>query len=241
MAPRPRPRPRPRPCPKLFPLLVWFPCVFASCRAWTWERRVCIRDSIVALAWLADVSLVVCCVVVAVHSSLSICRCAIIWSTVALALWKPSLSIVLPVSLSSRWASPKLRLKLSHVLYAQLVRFHAWMLSLKIRCLWRITRARFIVWLWVNFPSAALVYSTRFFDTVEDDVDWLGWIVGHWFDDGCPVVKLLWGNAPVIVVQEIENGWDECCDLDGDVIAKGGKVFGFYSFNDFLDGGLFEQ
>ena len=49
------------------------------------------------------------------------------------------------------------------------------------------------------------------------------------------------GNAPIIILQELEYGRDECCDLYGDRIAKGGEVFGVYSFNDFLDDGSFEQ
>ena len=46
---------------------------------------------------------------------------------------------------SSGFSEFKLCLKLSHVLYAWLVHFNARMPSLKISCLLRITRARFIV------------------------------------------------------------------------------------------------
>ena len=49
------------------------------------------------------------------------------------------------------------------------------------------------------------------------------------------------GNAPVIIVQKIEDGQEEWCDLSGDRIEKGGKVFGVYSFDDFLDDGSFDQ
>ena len=78
-------------------------------------------------------------------------------------------------------------------------------------------------------------------DGVENEVDWLGRIVGHWFDDSCLVVKLLRGNALVIIVQEIEDGQDKWRDFSGDGIAKGGGVFSFYSFDDFLGDGSFEQ
>ena len=69
----------------------------------------------------------------------------------------------------------------------------------------------------------------------------MGRIVGHLFDDSCLVVKLLRGNAPVIIVQEIEDGRDEWRDLSGDKISKGGELFGVYSFNYLLDYGSFEQ
>ena len=45
----------------------------------------------------------------------------------------------------------------------------------------------------------------------------------------------------VIIAQEVEDGWYEWHDLSGDVIAKGDKVFGVYSFDNFLDDGSFEQ
>ena len=51
------------------------------------------------------------------------------------------------------------------------------------------------------------------------------------------MVELLRGNAPVIIVQKIKDGRDEWRDLSDDRIAKGGDVFGFYNFNDFLDDG----
>ena len=37
-------------------------------------------------------------------------------------------------------------------------------------------------------------------DGVEDNVNWLGRIVDHFLDDGCPVVKLLQGDAYIVVV-----------------------------------------
>ena len=33
---------------------------------------------------------------------------------------------------------------------------------------------------------------------------------------------------PVIIVQEIKDGWDEWHDFSGDEIAKGGEVFYVY-------------
>ena len=67
------------------------------------------------------------------------------------------------------------------------------------------------------------------------------WIVAHLFDSNFLVVKLLWGNATVFIVQEIEDGRDEWHDLFGDMIAKGGEVFGVYSFDNLLDDGSFYQ
>ena len=66
-------------------------------------------------------------------------------------------------------------------------------------------------------------------------------IVGHRFDGSGFVVKLLRVNAPVIIVKEFKDGWDEWRDFSGDGILKGGKVFGAYRFNDFLDDGSFDQ
>ena len=54
-------------------------------------------------------------------------------------------------------------------------------------------------------------------------------------------MKFLRGNAPVIVVQEIEDGRDEWRDFSNDRIAKYSKVFGVYRFDYFLDYGSFEQ
>ena len=69
----------------------------------------------------------------------------------------------------------------------------------------------------------------------------MGQILGHKFDGSCLVVKLLRGDAPLIIVQEVEDGRDKWRDFSSDRIAKGGGVFGVYIFNDFLGDGLFEQ
>ena len=69
----------------------------------------------------------------------------------------------------------------------------------------------------------------------------MGRILGHLFDGSCLDVKLLRGDAPVIIVQEVEDGRDEWRYLSGDRIAQGGEVFGVYSFDDFLDDGSFKQ
>ena len=69
----------------------------------------------------------------------------------------------------------------------------------------------------------------------------MGRIVGQLFDGGCLVVKLLQGNAPVIIIQEIMDGQDKWRDLSGDGITKGDEVFGIYSFDGLLDDGSFEQ
>ena len=45
----------------------------------------------------------------------------------------------------------------------------------------------------------------------------------------------------VIIVQKIEDGWDQWRDFSGDRILKGSEVFGVYSFDDFLDDVSFEQ
>ena len=42
-------------------------------------------------------------------------------------------------------------------------------------------------------------------------------------------------------MQEVEDGRDKWRDFYDDMIAKGGKVFGVYSFDGFLVDGLFEQ
>ena len=49
------------------------------------------------------------------------------------------------------------------------------------------------------------------------------------------------GNAPVIIVQEVKVGQDECHNFSNDGIARVGEVFGVYSFNEFLDDGSFKQ
>ena len=67
------------------------------------------------------------------------------------------------------------------------------------------------------------------------------WIVGHQFDGSCLVVKFLRGNVPVIIIQEIEDDRDKWRDFSGEGIAKGGKVFGVYSFDGLLDDFSFDQ
>ena len=69
----------------------------------------------------------------------------------------------------------------------------------------------------------------------------MGRIVGHRFYGSCLVFKLLRGNATVNIIQEVKDGRDEWRDLSGDGIAKGGEVFGVYSFDGFLDDGSFEH
>ena len=49
------------------------------------------------------------------------------------------------------------------------------------------------------------------------------------------------GDAPIVIVQEVEDGRDEWRNLYGDGITKGDEVFGVYSFDDFMDDGSFEQ
>ena len=66
-------------------------------------------------------------------------------------------------------------------------------------------------------------------------------IVCHRIDSNCLVIKSLLGNAPIIIVQEVEDGRDKWRDFYDDMIVKGGKVFGVYSFDGFLVDGLFEQ
>ena len=39
----------------------------------------------------------------------------------------------------------------------------------------------------------------------------------------------------VIVVKELEDGWEEWCDFSCDRFAKGGKIFGVDGFDDLLD------
>ena len=43
------------------------------------------------------------------------------------------------------------------------------------------------------------------------------------------------GDASVIVVEELEDGWDKWCDLSHDGVAKGSKIFVVDGFNDILD------
>ena len=43
------------------------------------------------------------------------------------------------------------------------------------------------------------------------------------------------GDASVIVVGVLEDGWDERRDLSCDRVAKGVEIFGVNGFDDFLD------
>ena len=76
---------------------------------------------------------------------------------------------------------------------------------------------------------------------VEDDVNWLVWVVDHFLDSGRLVVKFLRGDAYIVVVEEIKYGRDKWCNLSGDAVAKGREIFGVSCLNDLLDEGLFEK
>ena len=52
---------------------------------------------------------------------------------------------------------------------------------------------------------------------------------------------MLGGDASVIVVKELEDGWDKWCDLSRDGVAKGGKIFGVDGFDDLLDEGSLKK
>ena len=67
------------------------------------------------------------------------------------------------------------------------------------------------------------------------------WVINHCFDGGSLVIKLLGGDASVIVVKELEDGWDEWFDLSCDGVAKGGKIFGVDGLGDLLDEGSLEK
>ena len=45
------------------------------------------------------------------------------------------------------------------------------------------------------------------------------------------------GDASIMFVEEIEDGWDEWCDLSRDGVAKVGNIFGVDGFDDLLDEG----
>ena len=61
------------------------------------------------------------------------------------------------------------------------------------------------------------------------------WVINHCFDGGGLVVKLLGGDASVIFVEVLEDGWDERCDFSRDGVSKGGNIFGVDGFYDLLD------
>ena len=42
------------------------------------------------------------------------------------------------------------------------------------------------------------------------------------------------GDASIIFVKVLEDGWDGRCDLSRDRGAKGGEIFGVDGFDDFL-------
>ena len=67
------------------------------------------------------------------------------------------------------------------------------------------------------------------------------WIVNDCFDRGGFAVKFLGGDTSVIVVKELEDGWDEWCDLSCDGVAKGGNIFGADGLNNLLDEGSFNK
>ena len=76
---------------------------------------------------------------------------------------------------------------------------------------------------------------------VEDYVNWLGWVVDHCLDGGGLVVKLLRGDASIVVVEELKDGRDEWCNFSSDGVAKGSDIFGVDGLNDLLDEDLFEK
>ena len=67
------------------------------------------------------------------------------------------------------------------------------------------------------------------------------WVINHCFDGGGFVLKLLGGDTYVIVVKEIKDGWDECCNLSCDGVAKGDEIFGVDGLDDLLDEGSLEK
>ena len=67
------------------------------------------------------------------------------------------------------------------------------------------------------------------------------WVIKHSFDGGGLVIKLLGGDASVIVVKELEDGWDEWCDFSCDRVAKGDNIFGVDGLDDLLDEGSLEK
>ena len=67
------------------------------------------------------------------------------------------------------------------------------------------------------------------------------WVINHCFDGGGLVVKLLGGDASVIVVKVLEDGWDKRCGFSCDRVAKGGNIFGVDGFDDVLDEGSLKK
>ena len=52
---------------------------------------------------------------------------------------------------------------------------------------------------------------------------------------------MLGGDAAVIVVKVLEDGWDERRDLPRDGVAKVGEIFGVDGFDDLLDEGSLKK
>ena len=78
-------------------------------------------------------------------------------------------------------------------------------------------------------------------DEVEDDVNWLGWVVDHFLGGGGLFVKLLRGDTSIVVLEELKDGRDEWCNLSGDGVAKGSEIFGVDGLNDFSYEGSFKK
>ena len=78
-------------------------------------------------------------------------------------------------------------------------------------------------------------------DGVEDDVNWLGWVVDHCLDGGGLVIKLLRGDASIFFVEELKDGRDEWRNFSGDGVAEGGEIFGVNGLDDLLGEGLFKN
>ena len=46
---------------------------------------------------------------------------------------------------------------------------------------------------------------------------------------------MLGGDASLVVVEELEDGWDEWHDFSRDRVSKGDEIFGVNGFDDMLD------
>ena len=60
-------------------------------------------------------------------------------------------------------------------------------------------------------------------------------------DGGGLVVKLMGGDAFIVLAKKLEDGRDEWCNLSGDGVAKGSKIFGVDGLNDLLDESSFDK
>ena len=69
----------------------------------------------------------------------------------------------------------------------------------------------------------------------------MGRIVDNLLDSGCLVVKLLQGDASIVVVQEVKDGRYEWRNVSGDGVAKGGDIFVVDGLDDFLDEDFFSS